>query len=125
MGLSTEQKIQSGVRESTPVIDERRAKLNILVRSEETAMLGGLRQFTQTHSTTGIPWFHQIPVIGWLFKSKHSDQQKNDLYLFVTPTILDQPELTTDEKALYDRIDQKAGLPDYYMDDVKTDGDMD
>lgn len=128
MTLTSDQNIESGLSslggQSTPIIDERKATAGILVRSEETAMLGGLRQFTQTRTITGIPWFHRIPVLGWLFKSNNTNQQKNDLYLFVTPTILEHPELSVDEKGLYDRIDRKAGLPDYYMDDTSAPGDL-
>jgi type II secretory pathway component GspD/PulD (secretin) len=67
-----------------------------------------------------VPWFGQIPVFGWLFKNKQNGDTKTELVLFVTPSIIEQPALTTEEKGWYDRIETKWHLPDYFFDDVKT-----
>ena len=62
-------------------------------------MIGGLRQLRMSDSMSGVPWFCQIPVIGWLFKNKENSDDKTQLVLFVTPSIIEEPTLTTEEKA--------------------------
>jgi len=38
-----------------------------------------------------VPGLGDIPLLGWMFKNHHTQQQMTDLYFFVTPTILDAP----------------------------------
>lgn len=129
MGIDTKQMIFRGRAASgdltPPLIDLRNASTNVICRSSETVMLGGLRELRIAEQSEGIPWFSQIPVLGWLFKNKTNDQSKTELYLFVTPTIVEEFALSSDEKGKYDRIDVKWHLPDYYFDDVKMDSDQD
>lgn len=115
-----------------PQLDDREANTNVIVPSGNTVALGGLREYRHLDNTRGVPWLHQVPVIGWFFKSKTNDQSKKELYLFVTPRIIESeditpeisdPNLTSTEKAWYDRIDTKWHLPDYFFDDIKTDND--
>jgi type II secretory pathway component GspD/PulD (secretin) len=125
MNILTDQKVQTGDKEGTPVIDTRKANTNVIVRSEETVMLGGLRQLDTRDYRSGVPWLMQAPVVGWFFKNKANEQKKNQLFLFVTPTVLENAAITTEQKGFYDRIDLKWELPDYFFDDVKVDEDMD
>ena len=129
MAIDTKQMIFRGRASSgdltPPIIDLRNATTNVICQSADTVMLGGLREIRLSEQSEGIPWFNQIPVLGWLFKNRTNDQSKTDLYLFVTPTIIEDFELTSDEKGKYDRIDVKWHLPDYYFDDVKTQSDQD
>jgi type IV pilus assembly protein PilQ len=129
LNLKTQQRIHAGDFQSgvsaVPVIDVRDADTNVIVEDGETVMIGGLRQLDFSDRTQGVPWFHEIPVLGWLFKNKVNRDHKTELFLFVTPTIIDveEAELSTDETAWYERIDTKWHLPDYFFDDVKTAGD--
>ena len=68
-----------------PVIDHREANTNVIVRGGDTVMIGGLRQLRTEETSESVPWFGDIPVIGWLFKNKANDDQKTELVLFVTP----------------------------------------
>ncbi len=125
MNILTDQKVKTGEKEGTPIIDTRKANTNVIVKSEETVMLGGLRELDTRDYRSGVPWLMQAPVIGWLFKSKENSQKKNQLFLFVTPTVMQNAVVTTEQKGFYDRIDLKWELPDYFFDDVKVDEDMD
>ncbi|HUT24255.1 MAG TPA: secretin N-terminal domain-containing protein [Sumerlaeia bacterium] len=129
LNLRTQQKIHAGDFQSgvsaVPIIDLRDADTNVIVEDGETVMIGGLRQLDFSDTSQGVPWFHEIPVLGWLFKNKDNQDHKTELFLFVTPTIIDveEAELTTEEMAWYERIDSKWHLPDYFFDDVKTAAD--
>jgi type II secretory pathway component GspD/PulD (secretin) len=125
MAIETKQSIQTGVSQGVPVIDVRKTKADVIVSNKDTILTGGLRQFRTQDSTSGTPWFQQIPVLGWLFKSKGNSLAKNELFLFVTPAILESTLPSPREQGMYDRIDDKWPLPDYFFDDVKTLKDMD
>ncbi|MCL5270629.1 MAG: secretin and TonB N-terminal domain-containing protein [bacterium] len=100
-----------------PKIDERNADTNVIVADGNTVVLGGLRQQNEIEDTLGVPWFHEIPFFGWLFKDKHYDNAKTELVLMVTPKIVkDKISLTDNEKYWYDRIDAKWNLPDTFFD---------
>jgi type IV pilus secretin PilQ/predicted competence protein len=125
MNILTDQKVKTGEKEGTPIIDTRKANTNVIVRSEETVMLGGLRQLDTLDNQSGVPWLMHAPVVGWLFKQKTNNQNKTQLFLFVTPTVMENVAITTEQKGFFDRIDLKWELPDYFFDDVKVDEDMD
>lgn len=69
-------------------INRRSATTKILVRNGQTAVIGGIYQSDSTESETGVPVLKDLPVLGWLFKSKTQDLVKNELLIFLTPRIL-------------------------------------
>jgi general secretion pathway protein D len=127
MLVVTEQRIYVGdaPNSNVPVINQRKTNTDVIVGSGNTIMTGGLRQFRSGDKMLGTPWLHQIPVLGWLFKSKSNSLDKTELFLFVTPAILETTLPSPREQGMYDRIDDKWPLPDYFFDDVKTLKDMD
>lgn len=122
MEIEPEQKILVGTDPATgvPVVDERKATTSVIVKDENTVALGGLRQFDSTNSETGAPWLLRLPVLGWLFKSTDNSQRKVELYLFVTPHIIKNPETTVYETGMYEKIDYNWDLPDFYYDEVRS-----
>ena len=71
-----------------PDINRREAQTKVLVRNGQTAVVGGIYQADQTQGETGIPWLKEVPVLGWLFKSRSTSNTKNELLVFLTPRIL-------------------------------------
>ena len=106
-----------------PVIDVRSANTNVIVKDEETVIIGGLRGVEGRESVQGIPYFTRIPVLGWLFKDKSNNMNKTDLVLFVTPQVIKDPVLTDQELSRYNKIDRQWHLPDYFYDDVRRESD--
>jgi type II secretory pathway component GspD/PulD (secretin) len=37
-----------------------------------------------------VPWFGELPFIGWLFKNTGTTQQKTELLVFITPRIVNE-----------------------------------
>ncbi len=72
-----------------PTIFTRRAQTKLLVRDGGTTVIGGIFQMTTTSSEQRVPFFHRIPLIGGLFKSTKSQQENNELLIFLTPRILE------------------------------------
>lgn len=67
---------------------ERTAKTSVVVGDSDTIVLGGLIRDKVTDSVSKIPILGDIPLLGWLFKSKTSQVQKSNLLIFMTPHIL-------------------------------------
>jgi len=71
-----------------PSVDKREASTEVLVKDGETIVLGGIVESENDETSSGIPWFMKIPVIGWLFKNNEVYNVKKELLIFLTPTIL-------------------------------------
>lgn len=120
MKLEPKQEIFSGFDQITgkvPIIDTRSAITNVIVKDEDTVVLGGLRQISAGDTKREFPWLAKSPVLGWFFKNDNKNHEKNDLMLFVTPHIVKAPQLTPAENYKYTRIDAHWDLPDYFFDD--------
>ncbi|MBI2608377.1 MAG: type II secretion system secretin GspD [Deltaproteobacteria bacterium] len=63
----------------------------IVVRNEDTVVLGGLMRDNVSEAESKIPFLGDIPLLGWLFKSKSRTTNKTSLLLFLTPYIVDSP----------------------------------
>jgi len=71
-----------------PSIDRREANTQVNIRDGETMVIGGVFIDSQRNGVTGIPYLSRVPVLGWLFKQKTEDVSKQELLIFLTPTIV-------------------------------------
>ena len=73
-----------------PPIDTQRATTQVLVKDNETTVLGGV-VVSQTQSTNDkVPVLSRIPLLGWLFKRDTKDDSDRELLIFITPRIVRQ-----------------------------------
>lgn len=61
---------------------------HMIVKTGETAVLGGLLQRTEAEVERGIPGLKAIPVIKWLFTVKEKQSSLQNLVVFMTPRII-------------------------------------
>ncbi|MBN2525910.1 MAG: type IV pilus secretin PilQ [Deltaproteobacteria bacterium] len=75
-----------------PTILKREAKTELLVNDGHTAVIGGI--FTRNHgrSYKKVPFFGDIPILGWLFKSRSDSDRRTEMLIFITPTIVNRAE---------------------------------
>jgi type IV pilus assembly protein PilQ len=64
----------------------------VLLRSGQTAVLGGLMTDTLSDTVTQLPLLGDIPLLGWLFKHKNTNKTRTSLIVFVTPQLIRSPE---------------------------------
>jgi type IV pilus assembly protein PilQ len=64
----------------------------VLLRSGQTAVLGGLVTDTVSETVTQVPFLGDIPLLGWMFKHRGSNETKQSLIVFVTPQVIRSPE---------------------------------
>lgn len=74
--------------DSALAVSDRSIKTNIVVHSGDTAVLGGLIRDEETVDETKIPILGDIPILGWLFKSRAVNKTKINLVVFITPRII-------------------------------------
>jgi general secretion pathway protein D len=60
----------------------------VMVRDRDTIAMGGLLRDRENVENTKVPILGDIPVLGWLFKSKSRRVTKVNLLFFMTPKIL-------------------------------------
>lgn len=70
--------------------NSRSAKTKVMVKSGQTAVIGGIYQNDATEVETGVPFLKDIPVLGALFRGKNYTKNKTELLLFLTPRVLSQ-----------------------------------
>ncbi|MFN8579485.1 MAG: AMIN domain-containing protein [Gemmatimonadaceae bacterium] len=71
-------------------IDKRNAKTQLLVKDGETAVIGGLTQTQIVKNRSGIPILGELPLLGRLFTQYDEREEKKDLLILITPTIIDE-----------------------------------
>ena len=71
-----------------PSIDRREANTLVNIRDGETMVIGGVFIDSQNNSVAGIPYLSRIPLLGWLFKQKTESVAKQELLIFLTPSIV-------------------------------------
>lgn len=74
--------------QGVPTIITKEANSEVLVNNGATVVLGGLFQQELTEARNRVPFLHQIPILGYLFKNRSQDDSISELLIFVTPTIV-------------------------------------
>lgn len=65
----------------------RRTETEMSVKEGQTIVISGLVNQEQSEDADKIPVLGNIPILGYLFKSKRFKSSKSELVIFVTPTI--------------------------------------
>ncbi|SBT03328.1 Type IV pilus secretin PilQ [Candidatus Accumulibacter aalborgensis] len=69
-------------------IDTKQVKTVVLVENGGTVVIGGIYTQTIRNNTQRIPFFGDLPYVGWLFKNREVIDDKTELLVFVTPRIV-------------------------------------
>jgi len=75
----------------TPTTFTRTADTTVVVHNEETVVLGGMIGQDTTSGEYQVPLLGDIPLLGWLFKSRSESETKTNLFIFITPHIVENP----------------------------------
>lgn len=71
-----------------PSIDTKQVTTQVLVENGGTVSIGGIYQQTQDSSVVKVPLLGDIPILGALFKTTSTTNDRRELLIFVTPKIL-------------------------------------
>jgi len=71
-----------------PAVSNNSAETELIVDDGDTIVIGGIVKSTMTYDEDGIPGLMKVGVLGWLFKSQSKLDNKNELLIFITPSII-------------------------------------
>lgn len=74
--------------ESVPIIGTRELLTTVTVPNNQTIVLGGLITTNDTETVTGIPILSDIPGLGRLFSTKTNGVDRDELMIFIQPSIV-------------------------------------
>ena len=73
---------------SVPSIDTQEVTTQVLVDNGETVVLGGVYRRETRDESQRVPFFGDLPYVGFLFKQSVNVDEKQELLIFVTPKII-------------------------------------
>lgn len=80
--------VVGGQSYQTYVFDTRTMETSVMIPSGNTLVMGGLIQDDVRKSNTKVPMLGDIPGLGALFRTDTKARQRNNLTVFITPTII-------------------------------------
>ena len=70
---------------------KRTAKTTVIIKDGHTVVIGGLIEKMMDDTTYKVPFLGDIPILGWLFRSNSRTGGKTNLFIFLTPHIIENP----------------------------------
>jgi type II secretory pathway component GspD/PulD (secretin) len=70
----------------------RKIETHVMIPSGNTLVMGGMLNDTQTKGFVKVPILGDIPGLGWLFRHESKNQNKQNLMIFITPTIVESED---------------------------------
>jgi len=74
-----------------PVRTEMETKTNMIVEDGQTVMLGGILSQEDRVVERKVPLFGDVPVVGGLFRHNETMAANNEMLIFITPYVIDDP----------------------------------
>jgi general secretion pathway protein D len=77
-----------------PTTTKKKVKTVIVLKDQQTAVLGGLITEKDKRNVSKVPLLGDIPILGYLFKTTKTVKEKSNLLIFLTPYVIrDQSDL--------------------------------
>ncbi len=73
-----------------PTIQIKEAVTTVMVADGDTTVIGGVYNYETSTNKDFVPGLGRIPVLGWLFKRTNKREDRRELLVFITPTIVQQ-----------------------------------
>ncbi|MFB0532679.1 MAG: type II secretion system protein GspD, partial [Desulfatiglandales bacterium] len=119
-------KLKAGTVEFKPTTLKRTAETTVIVKDKNTVVIGGIIGESTERGTYRVPCLGDVPVLGWLFRSISRVQNKTNLFVFLTPHIIENPmeaeEIYKKKKEETERI--RGGAIKMYKKPELTDQDL-
>ena len=99
------------------VIDTRNFHTDLMLRSGQTAVLGGIINKEHHNIVRKVPVLGSIPGLGWLFKKRDKTTTDMELMVFLSPRITRSPEQA---KQLLEDVEKSAPKVKKYNEDQRA-----
>ena len=80
--------VVGGVDNAVNSFYTRQIETHVMIPSGNTLVMGGLIQDEIDKANTKVPFFGDIPILGYLFRVDSKERSKGNLIVFITPTII-------------------------------------
>ncbi len=77
---------------NNPTIDRRQTNTQITVKNNQTIVISGVRVESESKAKNGFPILGNIPVLDLFFSNKDESASTKELLIFITPTVVDNPD---------------------------------
>lgn len=74
-----------------PTTFKRTIDTTVIVKDNETVVIGGLIDDRMTATSYGVPCLGDLPVLGWMFRTDSDALEKTNLFVFLTPRVVANP----------------------------------
>jgi len=76
-----------------PSFLRKEASTTMLVQDGDTSVLGGIYTRNSGLAYKKIPFFGDLPVLGWFFKNRRENDDRTEILVFITPKITNKAQL--------------------------------
>jgi len=90
---------------SAPIISERRVETEMILKPDETLVIGGLINDRDIKSMSKVPVLGDLPLFGELFRSTSSETERSTVIVFLRPKIVQAYSGLNMPKDLLDRYE--------------------
>ncbi|MEJ2137330.1 MAG: type II secretion system secretin GspD [Desulfofustis sp.] len=84
-------KLKSPEEVLTPTTFKRTAQTTVVVEDSDTIVIGGIIGQDLIDEENKVPALGDIPLLGWLFKTKSTRELRTNMFIFITPRIVENP----------------------------------
>ena len=116
-----------GLLYSAPLFDSRKIETQVLIPDGNTLVMGGLVNDSPVSQSTKVPVLGDIPFLGYAFRSETKSLNKDNLIIFITPTIVQDSDFRPTQTDFLKATPSSAGIkspvkfnPDSAWDTTKT-----
>ncbi|BBO87462.1 type II secretion system secretin GspD [Desulfosarcina ovata] len=91
LNLSLEVSSLEGTTDYRPTTLKRTVETTVMVNDGSTVVIGGLIDDTFSQTEYKVPCLGDVPGLGWLFKTRAKGNEKTNLFIFITPKVIENP----------------------------------
>lgn len=91
----------------SPLILNRSINTTVILEGGESVLLGGLISKNESNTEDKVPFFGDLPVLGYLFKTQSKSETRTEVVVLVTPHILSKAQ---EMKSITDEIKKQFDL---------------
>ncbi len=111
MELKPEVSFPTGVANGVPIRSVRSTDSVGIVRDNQTLAIGGIIMNDERKAVQAVPGFGKLPLLGPLFRRKENEKSRNELMVFVTPSIHESPEAVAWDRTISLKGSAKEEVP--------------
>lgn len=100
----SEAQVNSSSSIDSPMIVNRALKTSVVMKSNQTIMLGGLIYKNNSTTDSGVPYLKDIPWLGSVFTNKSKKTVKTELVMMIRPVIIHTAQEMIEETKKYKAI---------------------